>query len=270
MATRRLSFSYVLKQNKNDNSTAFGKWFAEAYSPSQTLSLKGLCERVAMDQSVFTPEIARGVIDKLTTDMNELLMSATSVKWDGLGTFRPTVESTGVNSPEDYNVNTNVMGIHIRFVPVNDKGEELTSRKFADSLVFSLFGKKTTTKVEKPNHKKAWKGNVQVAATAAALRNLPLIQKVDDEAPDGTFKTTGSTFTFSGGKEGLTYTLKRKGEGTAVTTLGTQVNQYGGEFSITTSAQAADATMREVYVEWDEKGKTHTISLGKYTIVAGE
>ena len=63
MATRTLSFNYVLKQNKNDDSVAFGKYFAEAFGLNSPLSLKGLCNRVAMDQSVFTPEIAKGVID---------------------------------------------------------------------------------------------------------------------------------------------------------------------------------------------------------------
>lgn len=268
MATRRLSFAYVLKQNKNDDSTAYGKWFAEAYSPTDTLSLKGLCERVAMNQSVFTPEIARGVIDKLTTDMNELLQSATSVKWDGLGTFRPSVESVGVNEPENYNVNTDVKGIHIRFIPVNDKGEELTSRKFADTLVFVLYGKKFTQKVTKPSGKKGWKGSVEVASTTNANKNLPIISKIDGEAPGDSFLTSGSTFAFSGSKPGITYTLKRKGEGTAVTTLGTGQTVGGGGFSITSSAQTADSTARTVFVEWSEKGKPHTLEVGKLKIVS--
>lgn len=268
MATRRLSFAYVLKQNKNDDSTAYGKWFAEAYSPTDTLSLKGLCERVAMNQSVFTPEIARGVIDKLTTDMSELLRSATAVKWDGLGTFRPSVESEGANEPEQYDVNTMVKGIHIRFIPVNDKGEELTSRKFADSLVFVLYGKKTTQKVTKPSGKKGWKGSVEVAATTNAQKNLPIISKIDGEAPADSFLTTGSTFAFLGGKAGITYTLKRKGTGTAVVTLGSHQNVSQGGFSITSDTQTADSTARLVYVEWYEKGKTHTLDVGDLKIVA--
>ena len=268
MATRKLSFAYVLKQNKNDVSTGYGKWFAEAYSPTETLSLKGLCERVAMNQSVFTPEIARGVIDKLTTDMNELLQSATSVKWDGLGTFRPSVESVGVNEVADFNVNTDVKGIHIRFIPVNDKGEELTSRKFADTLVFVLYGKKFTQKVTKPSGKMGWKGSVEVAATTSANKSLPIISKIDGEAPGDSFKTTGSTFAFSGSKPGITYTLKRKGTGTDVTTLGTGSSVSGGSFTITSSAESADSTARDVYVEWSEKGKPHTLDVGKLKIVA--
>lgn len=140
MATRKLSFPVVLEQNTNDESTAYGKYFAQTYSPKDSLNLKGLIQLVAMDQSVFSEDIARGVIDRLGDVMVELLSSGQSVKWDGLGTFRPTVESKGKADPTGYDVNTDVVGIHIRFIPQNDKGEELTSKKFADLCTFNVVG----------------------------------------------------------------------------------------------------------------------------------
>lgn len=140
MATRKLSFPVVLEQNQNDQSTAYGKYFPQTYSPKEALNLKGLIQLVAMDQSVFSEDIARGVIDRLGAVMVELLSSGQSVKWDGLGTFRPTVESKGKADPNDYDVNTDVVGIHIRFIPQNDKGEELTSKKFADLCTFNCVG----------------------------------------------------------------------------------------------------------------------------------
>ena len=140
MATRKLSFPVVLEQNMNDASTAYGKYFPQTYSPKEALNLKGLIQLVAMDQSVFSEDIARGVIDRLGAVMVELLSSGQSVKWDGLGTFRPTVESKGKEDPNDYDVNTDVVGIHIRFIPQNDKGEELTSKKFADLCTFNCVG----------------------------------------------------------------------------------------------------------------------------------
>lgn len=140
MATRKLSFPVVLEQNQNDQSTAYGKYFPQTYSPKEALNLKGLIQLVAMDQSVFSEDIARGVIDRLGAVMVELLSSGQSVKWDGLGTFRPTVESKGKDDPNDYDVNTDVVGIHIRFIPQNDKGEELTSKKFADLCTFNCVG----------------------------------------------------------------------------------------------------------------------------------
>lgn len=140
MASKKLTFNIALEQNMNDESIAFGKYFGKTYSPNEALNLKGLIQRVAMDQSVFSEDIARGVIDRLTVTMVELLQSGTSVKWDKLGTFRPTVESVGVAQPTDYNVNTDVKGIHIRFVPENAKGEEITSRMFADMCTMQTVG----------------------------------------------------------------------------------------------------------------------------------
>ena len=115
MASAKLPFQIALEQNTNDDSTAYGKWFGKTYSTSDTLSLRGLIERVAFDQSVYSRDIIEGVIDRLTTVMTELLTSGESVKWDGLGTFTPYVESTGTNEVEQYDVNVNVKGIHIRF-----------------------------------------------------------------------------------------------------------------------------------------------------------
>ena len=139
MAAAKLPFQIALEQNTNDDSTAFGKWFGKTYSTSDTLSLRGLIERVAFDQSVYSRDIIEGVIDRLTTVMTELLTSGESVKWDGLGTFTPYVESTGTNDVESYDVNANVKGIHIRFIPENTKGEQLTSRKFRDQCTLQLF-----------------------------------------------------------------------------------------------------------------------------------
>lgn len=271
MATRRLSFQYVLKQNKNDESTAFGKWFAEAYSPSNTLSLKGLCERVAMNQSLFTPEIARGVIDKLTVDMAELLQSATSVKWDGLGTFRPTVESSGAIDADSYDVNSMVKGIHIRFIPVNDKGEELTSRKFAESLVFVQYGKKTATKVTKPSGKPGYTGDIIPTSTTAMGRSYPILETVDGNAPTSPIelKTAGSSLQFSGSKAGVEYTLKRGASLATADTLGQATSAADGNpITISTGAQAADATSKNLWIVWNYKGKAHNILCGTSTITS--
>ena len=147
MASKKLTFNIALEQNKNMESTGYGKWYGKTYSPNEALNLKGLVQRVAMDQSVFSEDIARGVIDRLTVTMVELLQSGQSVKWDQLGTFRPTVESVGVNQPTDYNVNTDVKGIHIRFIPENAKGEEITSRMFADMCTMMTAGVWTVEKV---------------------------------------------------------------------------------------------------------------------------
>ena len=51
MAQNVINFPVALKQNVNDESTAYGKYFWVPVWP-KTLNLKGLINRVAMSQSV--------------------------------------------------------------------------------------------------------------------------------------------------------------------------------------------------------------------------
>lgn len=258
MATRTLSFNYVLKQNKNDESTAFGKYFAEAYSPNAALSLKGLCHRVAMDQSVFTEEIAAGVIDKLTTDMIELLKSGTSVKWDGLGTFRPTVESMGAATPEAFDVNTMIKGIHVRFIPVNDKGEELTSRKFADLLTFNKYGNKETKKVVLASGKHGYTANIVPTSSIKTKNTLPVLMSVNAAAPAGTLAVGANALTFSGSKERMSYDVYL-----GDTKIGTG-DGVGGQMKITTDALTSGQS-GALQIRWDD-GKAHNIDFGTFSV----
>jgi predicted histone-like DNA-binding protein len=159
MAQRKIAFPVVYKQNQNEQSSAYGKYYPEAYPP-ETLSLRGLIERVAFDQSVYSRDIVKGVIQKLTRVMVELLTGGQPVKWDGLGTFTPKIESVkgGVTEAQlkagSVNIRDAIEGVHIRFIPENEKGEELTSRRMKDAITFSVEGVKILTKVGvAPNQK---------------------------------------------------------------------------------------------------------------------
>ena len=148
MAENKLPFQIALEQNSNTDSTAFGKWYGQTYSPQKTLSLRGLIERVAFEQSVYSRDIIEGVVTRLTKVMAELIRSGESVKWDGLGTFQPRVESDGVQDPADFDPTQHIKGVHIRFIPEGKKGEQLTSRKFRDLCeltVSGVFEKETVT-----------------------------------------------------------------------------------------------------------------------------
>ena len=144
MAVRKIAFPVVYQQNQNAQSEAYGKYYPKPYKPD-TLSLRGLVERVAMDQSVYSRDIVEGVIQRLTKVMVELLQGGQPVKWDGLGTFTPTIESVKGGATEaqlkaGVDVRDVINGVHIRFIPENEKGEEITSRKFKDLVVFTVMG----------------------------------------------------------------------------------------------------------------------------------
>jgi predicted histone-like DNA-binding protein len=144
MAIRQIQFPIVYKQNTNSESAGYGHYYPYAWKP-ETLELRGLIERVAMDQSVYSRDIVEGVIQRLTKVMVELLEGGQPVKWDGLGTFTPSVESVKGGYTEHQikagaNVRDVIAGVHIRFIPENEKGEEITSRKFKDLVTFVVEG----------------------------------------------------------------------------------------------------------------------------------
>ena len=155
MAVNTIAFPVAARQNTNDSTSAYGKWFLVPYWP-ETLTLRGLIERVAFGQSVYSRDIVEGVIQKLTTVMVELLKSGQPVKWDGLGTFTPNIQSKGVNQIKNVSVDQ-IQGVHINFIPENAKGEELTSKKFKDLCVFEVLGYLVSTNIgtqQKPKYQR--------------------------------------------------------------------------------------------------------------------
>ena len=159
MAQNRIPFRIAYKMNNNQYSPAYSKYYPEAYN-EKTLSLQGLIERVAFEQSVYSRDVVKGVVQRLTAVMVELLTSAQSVKWDGLGTFTAKVESKrrGLKADElnegKFDVRDLIDGIHIRFMPEDCKGEELTSKKFKDSCMLENVGVVVNEKVgTEPNTK---------------------------------------------------------------------------------------------------------------------
>ena len=189
MAQRKIAFPVVYKQNQNEQSSAYGKYYPEAYPP-ETLSLRGLIERVAFDQSVYSRDIVEGVIQKLTRVMVELLTGGQPVKWDGLGTFTPKIESVkgGVTEAQlkagSVNIRDAIEGVHIRFIPENEKGEELTSRRMKDAITFTVEGVKILTKV----------------GVAPNLKTLVTIESLEKFANSGS--SAGSTSGSNGGSNG--------------------------------------------------------------------
>ena len=145
MAVRKISFPVALRKNENQSSAGFGKYYPVALN-KETLSLYGLLNMVAFSQSVYSKDIVKGVVDKLTTTMVELLKEGQGVKWDKLGTFTPNIESVRGGATEAqmkqqaFSVDDHISGIHIRFIPENQKGQALTSRRFKDVCKLEMAG----------------------------------------------------------------------------------------------------------------------------------
>ena len=140
MARSEIAMVINLRQNKNDESTAYGKYFAEVDS-KEPLNLKGLAKHMSEHGKISSEEMCNLVLGEMVKCMVHLLREGQPVKLDGFGTFSPSVDgqklgkanlSEAVAGGADAMIN----GIRLNFTPENTKGEELTSRALKKECVF--------------------------------------------------------------------------------------------------------------------------------------
>ena len=124
---------YDIIQNGNEDSTAFGKWYPRAVRTS-TLNLKGLANHIQGHGSLYTEDVVLGVMTKFRDCLVELVSQGVGVKIDGIGTFYPTLEAKGAETPVKYNLDTYLQGVHVRFLPEDVSEEQITSRAFATKV----------------------------------------------------------------------------------------------------------------------------------------
>lgn len=136
MATKKIEMLYNLKQLNNANNNAHLLWFPKAVRRS-TLNLRGLSDHIAEHGSIYTRDVVQGVLTKFTSCMTELIEQGVAIKLDGLGTFYPTLESKGAESPVGYNITDYLKGIHIRFTPEGCDDDNITSRMMKQRVIMS-------------------------------------------------------------------------------------------------------------------------------------
>ena len=134
MADNKITMQYDLRQNNTTGCASYGKWYAQAVR-SATLNTRGLADHIMSHGSIFTRDVVEGMVIKFRECIVELLMQGVGVKLEGLGTFYPTLETTGADEPEGYNIDEHLKGVHIRFRPERASGDNLTSPVFAQKVL---------------------------------------------------------------------------------------------------------------------------------------
>ena len=129
-----------LRQNTNDDSTAFGKYFAEV-DAKEPLNLKGFAKHMTSHGKIADYQMCVLVLGQVVECMSELLSQGQPVKLDGLGTFSPSVDGqklgkNDIESAVAAGADAMINGIKINFTPENTKGEKLTSRAFKEQCIF--------------------------------------------------------------------------------------------------------------------------------------
>ena len=130
---------YEVKQNQNEYSSAFGKWFAKVKT-LETMNTRKLAQHISEHGSIYTPDVVYGVLEKFRSCLLEMLLNSKKVKIEGLGTFYCTLENTkhGAAKKEDYNPNKHMKALHIRFLPEQTTEENISSREFLKKAEFIL------------------------------------------------------------------------------------------------------------------------------------
>lgn len=145
MATTKIAMQYDLRQSNNSKNASYGKWYPKAVVTS-TLNLRGISNHIAEHGSIYTPDVVYGVLKKFTSCTLEMVKKGVGVKLDGLGKFYPTLEAKGSTTAVGYDLNSNLIGVHIRFLPEGIGDDDITSRQlkknvsFGQRMIFDMNG----------------------------------------------------------------------------------------------------------------------------------
>ena len=92
-------------QNKNDESTAYGKWFATAVYDQHFIETEELAEFIQTQASVKKSDI-KAVLDELGGAMKHFFELGQKVRLDGIGIFKVGFSSIGAPTKDDCSAQT--------------------------------------------------------------------------------------------------------------------------------------------------------------------
>lgn len=105
---------YVLKQNKNSKSAAFGKWFAFPVI-EETIDLDALAEHMSNHNTPYSKGAIKGMLTDMVGCIKELLLEGKNVKIADLAIFSLGIKNNGgAVSEEVFTVSKNIKGVKLR------------------------------------------------------------------------------------------------------------------------------------------------------------
>ena len=100
-----MSQKFTKLQNQNDDSTAFGKWYATAVYDQHFIETEELAEFIQTQASVKKSDI-KAVLDELGSAMKHFFELGQKVKLDGIGIFKVGFSSIGTTEKDDCGAQT--------------------------------------------------------------------------------------------------------------------------------------------------------------------
>lgn len=133
--TTNSGLPYGLYQDNRRTSTHQGQWYARV-KHLRTLSFEQFIKHIAEHGSNFTRAEISGVLYKMQDCLLELLMQGYKVCIGDLGTFYLTISTKPAVKIEDFNVNTNIEAVNLRFRPSGRDINNLTSKELRKGTRF--------------------------------------------------------------------------------------------------------------------------------------
>lgn len=199
MSAEKISLGINLRLNKNDKTTAFGKYYPEV-DVQKTLSLRGFAKHMTDHGCSFGRDVIESVLFKITECLPELVSQGVPVQLGGLGIFYPTAEAkpnagiASIADMEGLDPNDIVQGIHIRFLPDSSKLDNLCGPAFKKACSLELRNIIDTQEV-------TVKGKVRKVQTLMPIASAIAITRSGDTGT-ATGSTGGSANTGGGSNTG--------------------------------------------------------------------
>ena len=107
--------NYQKYQNKNEQSTAYQKWYGRAVI-KETVGIETMAERIEQNCTAKRADVL-AVLSELGVVVKDLLQDGNRVHLPYLGYFKLGLSTTGAESPEKFTANSNIKGVHVVFQP---------------------------------------------------------------------------------------------------------------------------------------------------------
>ena len=131
-----MSQKFKKLQNQNDDSTAYGKWFATAVYDQHFITTEELAEFIQTQASVKKSDI-KAVLDELGGSLKHFFELGQKVKLDGIGIFKVGFSSIGTNKKDDCGAQ-NITTRRVLFQPETERvvvGQEKKDGKVRQKFV---------------------------------------------------------------------------------------------------------------------------------------
>lgn len=122
MKTRKqLKTNKTMAFYKKEFNEKFGVYYPKAVTVGNPVDTKKIAERLAAISTVSKADVA-AVLAELPGVLADYMSQGKSVRLDGLGTFRYTLDTRGVEQEADFNFKKQLKAVRVQFTPQKEGG----------------------------------------------------------------------------------------------------------------------------------------------------